>query len=74
MRFNLNWLLGPREWAVIDDQETGRAEDIYPCLESWVTEADVILGSGLRRRTAVCLAETLQGDRARERQAKGLPA
>lgn len=58
MGWNLDWLLGPREWLVVDDG--GQSVDpIYPIIAPRRLNSDRVLASGLRRREAFRMAERL---------------
>lgn len=59
--FNLDWLLGPRNWSVIDDGTTGfAAHDWYACPTSRVDRGDVVILDGLRQREAFREAANLR--------------
>lgn len=63
-RFNLDWLLGPRDWCVIDDGMTGRADDIYAVPKSRVDSGDVVTFDNLRRGEASRIASTVRNARS----------
>jgi len=61
MTWNLDWLLGPRDWSIVDDGTTGfAAHDWYACPSSRVDSGDVVILSGLRRGEAFREAASLR--------------
>lgn len=62
MRWNLDWLLGPRDWCVVDDCMTPglRHDNIYAISASRRCSSDVLLAHGLRRSAARRLASRLR--------------
>ena len=63
MRFNLDWMLGPRNCSVVDDGLTGTADDIEAIPTSAVHESDAILYEGLRWGRAKAVARAIRTER-----------
>ena len=62
MRFNFDWLLGPRDWCVVDANwaQNRRRKDIYAIPKSRVDRNDLVLALRLRKRAARRLAEDMR--------------
>ena len=65
MGINFDWLMGPRDWCVVDDQLTGTHDDIEAVEEATLLPEDVVLYRGLRKSAARALAHDLRGERER---------
>lgn len=52
MAWNLDWLLGKRDWCVVDDGCGYRSDRVYPIPESRIDSGDVVIVRGLRRKAA----------------------
>lgn len=56
--WNLDWLLGPRTWCVVDDGGYYPA-NIYAIPEARIDSGDIVIVRGLRRKQAWREAEEL---------------
>ena len=60
--FNLDWLLGPRDWCVVDDCVTSglHHDNIYAVINSRRCSSDLVLAHRLRKRAARRLADKIR--------------
>ncbi len=57
--FNLDWLLGPRDWCVVDDGGY-YPTNIYAIPENRIDSGDIVIVRGIRCKQARREAEELQ--------------
>lgn len=59
---NLDWLLGPRDWCVVDDCMTPglHRDNIYAVSNSRRCSSDLVLAHGLRKRAARRMADKIR--------------
>lgn len=67
MGWNLDWLLGARDWCVIDDGGSPKDYAVYAIPKGRVTSGDTVTIEGLRRGEAIDMARTIRRGHALNR-------